>query len=89
MKLNVRALATTFAILWGGCVFLVAALHRLSPSYGTSFLNGIASIYPGYAVGGMKTGLVGTAYAIVDGAICGGLTAWLYNRFAGGAATAA
>ncbi len=90
MKLNVRALAITFALLWGGCVFLVAVLHRMWPAYGTGFLNGVASVYPGYHVSGIKTGLIGTAYALVDGAVCGALVAWLYNRFsAAGAGSAA
>ena len=91
MKLNVRAVAITCAILWGGAVLFVAVLHRLSPAYGTAFLDMVSSIYPGYHVGGIKTGLIGTAYALLDGAVCGALIGWIYNWFStsGGATKAA
>lgn len=43
----------------------------------------MASVYPGYT-GESTFGqvIVGTLYGLVDGAIAGGLLAWLYNRFA-------
>ena len=88
MKLNVRALAITCALLWASAVLVVAALHRLSPAYGTAFLNLVSSVYPGYHVEGIKTGLIGAAYALLDGAVAGAVFAWLYNRFSGPAKAA-
>ncbi len=86
MKLNAKALAITFGLLWGGAVFLVALCHRFSPDYGVDFLRVVASIYPGYHIAGMKMGIVGTLYAMLDGAVCGFLIAWLYNKLSDKAA---
>lgn len=79
MKLNAKALAVTGALLWGGCVFLVAVCHRFYPSYGDAFLNMVSSIYPGFHPGGFRGAAVGGLYAAFDGAVCGALIAWIYN----------
>ncbi len=83
MKVSPKALAITSALIWGGCVFVVAVLHRIWPSYGVDFLNLIASIYPGYHVGGLREAMVGTLYALLDGAVGGALVAWVYNGVLG------
>jgi len=83
MKLNVAALAIAGAIIWGASVFLVTLANLAVPSYGVMFLNMIAALYPGYHVGaGFGALLIGTAYALVDGAIGGALLGWLYNLVA-------
>ncbi|MAE63503.1 MAG: hypothetical protein CMJ18_04465 [Phycisphaeraceae bacterium] len=80
MKLSIRALATTVAILWGGAVLLVGLANLIWPSYGGAFLEVVASIYPGYhASGTIGSVIVGTLYAIIDGAVGGLIFAWLYN----------
>jgi hypothetical protein len=80
MKLNVAALAASGSILWGSSVFMVALFNMAVPGYGVSFLNLVASLYPGYHVGaGIGALLIATAYALVDGAVGGALIAWLYN----------
>ena len=89
MKLNPKALALTFALGWGGAVFLVALLNRFWPGYGGAFLNLAASLYPGFHPGGMKAGIVGTLYAILDGAVWGFVLAWLYNKLSERVPTAA
>ena len=51
------------------------------PSYGVAFLQLVDSIYPGYHVGqGLGSAIVGTLYAILDGAVGGLVLAWVYNR---------
>ncbi len=40
-------------------------------------------LYPGYAPGGFGSVIMGTLYALVDGAIGGAVFAWLYNRILG------
>ena len=51
------------------------------PRYGREFLELVASIYPGYKPRPKLSQVaVGTAYAVVDGAVGGALFAWLYNR---------
>ena len=84
MRLSVRAVALTGAILWGGLVMLVGIANAIWPSYGALFLQVLDSIYPGYhATGSAGSVVVATLYAIVDGAVLGFLIAWVYNRLAG------
>jgi hypothetical protein len=81
MKLNVRAAATASALLWSGAVLIVGIANVIQPRYGKEFLDLVASIYPGYkARPKLSQVAVGTAYAVVDGAVGGALCAWLYNR---------
>lgn len=83
MKLDVKSLALAAGVVWGGGMFLVALANLTWPTYGAAFLQAMASVYPGY-VGERSVAqvVVGTGYAFVDGAIAGGLLAWLYNRLA-------
>lgn len=86
MRLDVKALATAFGLLWGGTVLLMGMGHLLWPTYGGAFLDVVASIYPGYQVGGVGSVIVGTLYGVVDGAAGGAILAWLYNAAAGSGA---
>ena len=83
MKLSIGAVTITVAILWGGAVLLCGIANLIWPSYGLAFLQLAASIYPGYhatrSLGGL---VVGTGYAILDGAVAGLSFGWLYNYFA-------
>ena len=82
MKLSVKSLTITAALYWGGTVFFVALLNYLSPPYGKAFLDLVSSIYPGYkSVGSLGSVIVGTLYSLVDGAVGGGIFAWMYNAF--------
>jgi len=47
MKLSIRALVITAAILWGGGVFFCGILNLIWPAYGVAFLQLVSSIYPG------------------------------------------
>lgn len=83
MKLNIRAAAAASALVWGGAVLIVGVANVIQPRYGREFLELVASIYPGYkARPRFSQVAVGTAYAVVDGAVGGALCAWLYNRLA-------
>ena len=83
MQLSIKALACASAIVWGLAVFFVAAANLLWPPYGGAFLQLVSSIYPGYkSVASLGNVIVGTSYAVVDGAIGGALFAWIYNRCA-------
>ena len=84
MKLNLKALVLTAAILWALAVFLVGGANLIWSGYGGAFLRLMASIYPGYhATGSIGDLIVGALYALVDGAICGLVFGLLYNLFAG------
>lgn len=89
MKLSIRALMITAALLWGGGVLFVGLLNLVSASYGLGFLQMMSSVYPGFhASRTLGDVLVGTVYGSVDGAICGSLFGWLYNAFAAGGGAA-
>jgi hypothetical protein len=84
MKLSIRALAITAAIIWGGAVLLVGLANLVWPTYGGAFLEVVASVYPGYnASGTIGSVVVGSLYAMLDGAVGGLVFAWLYNLVAG------
>ena len=81
MKLDVKAMALTFGLLWGGAMLLVGVVNMITGNYGQLFLALMASLYPGYYVGGtMKDAIVGALYGLVDGGIGGAVLALLYNR---------
>ncbi len=80
MKLSWKSLAFAVGVGWGGCVLLLGILNLIWPSYGVAMLDLARSLYPGYADAvGFGGVLVGTLYALVDGAIAGAILAWLYN----------
>ena len=90
MKLSVKGMALTSAILWGGCILAVGILNLVWSGYAVAFLDLMRSIYPGYAgTSGFVGVVVGALHGAVDGSICGALFAWLYNRLSGAGATAA
>lgn len=80
MRLCVRTTALTFGILWAVVFFVVAGAQQIWPTYGVAFLELMDGLYPGYAPGGFGSVILGSLYAVVDGAICGAVLAWLYNR---------
>lgn len=80
MRFNIITLSLTVGIFWGGATLLIASANLIWPSYGTAFLELIASIYPGYHVGASPSQvIIAAVYGFVDGAIGGGLFGWLYN----------
>lgn len=84
MRLNPKAMALTVSILWAGTFLITGVANLIWSAYGTTFLQVVASIYPGYmAQSSVGDLIVGTLYALVDGAIGGWVLAWLYNRFIG------
>jgi hypothetical protein len=89
MTLSVRSLAIVTALLWGGGVLFVALVNLAAPSYGTAFLQCVSSIYPGFHNSrNFLDVLVGTGYALLDGAVGGILFGWLYNLLSRGARSA-
>jgi hypothetical protein len=85
MRLAPKGLAIALGFGWGIGVFVTGVAHLLWPAYGTAFLDLMSSIYPGYQVGGFGSVIVGTLYALIDGAVCGWIIAWIYNAASGSA----
>jgi hypothetical protein len=83
MQLSLKALAIAFGLLWGGLLLAVGLVNQAVPSYGSAFLHAMSSVYPGFRASGAFTDiLLGTGYALVDGALGGLFLGWLYNFFA-------
>ncbi len=84
MKLSIKAFTLTCAILSAAAVFIIGIANLISSGYGIMFLQLMASIYPGYdASPTIVSVIVGTLYALLDGAVAGLIFAWLYNLFVG------
>ena len=67
---------------WAIGLFVLGLLNMVYPPYGKALLDMTASFYPGYhASGAIGDLLIGVAYALVDGAVCGAILALLYNVF--------
>ncbi|MDZ7291597.1 MAG: hypothetical protein ONB44_16595 [candidate division KSB1 bacterium] len=88
MKLNLKALVLTAGILWAVAVFLTGLANLIWPAYGVTFLQAMASVYPGYhATRSFGDLIVGTWYALLDGAVVGLVFGWLYNLLVGKGST--
>lgn len=82
MKLSIRSLPISLGLFWGLTVLFVSFFNLLWPPYGKAFLEMVSSVYPGYKVVGTAGSVViGTLYALLDGAVGGALFGWLYNTF--------
>ena len=82
MKLSVKGLTIAGAIFWGGMLFIVGLIDLIFSGYGVALLQVADSVYPGYTYGGgFGSVIVGTLYAVLDGAVAGALFGWLYNLF--------
>jgi hypothetical protein len=82
MKLSLKAITLSSAILWGAAMLLAGLLHMAVPSYGGEFLKMMSSVYPGADIPpNLGRVLLGTIYGLVDGSIGGVLFGLLYNAF--------
>jgi hypothetical protein len=83
MRLSVKGLTIAGGVIWAFCIFIVGILNIIFPAYGVDFLKLMASVYPGYKAAGTIVDLiVGTLYALLDGAVGGLIFAVVYNAFA-------
>ena len=81
MKLSVKAMTISFALVWGlYAVGGTALLNLLWPPYGGRVLEMFSSVYPGYhATQSIGDVLVAAAYGTLDGGAAGFLIAVVYN----------
>lgn len=80
MRLNVKAFALAFGIWWGGAVFLMT-WWLLVLGADSGVMSMLEAAYVGYTLSPVGS-IVGLAWGLVDGAVCGAILAWLYNIFA-------
>jgi len=81
MKLNVKALALTSGLLWGGAVCL-ATLWLLARGYDGALIRQLDHFYIGYTFS-YAGAFVGLVWGFIDGAVGAAIFAWLYNKLAG------
>jgi hypothetical protein len=80
IRLNVKALALTGALIWGFGLFLVTWwMMAFDGATGQPTL--IGQVYRGYTVSPVGS-IIGFVWATPDGLIGGALIAWLYNLIA-------
>jgi len=80
MKLSVKGLAITAAIIWGAALLIVGSANMMFPGYASNFLEIMGSIYPGYhPETGFPSVIIGSLYGVVDAGIGAAIFAWLYN----------
>jgi hypothetical protein len=80
MRLSLKAMTLTGALLWGGCMLAVGLLNWGNSAYGSDFLRLMSSVYPGYHTSPtLGSVAIGTVYGFVDGAIGGFLFGSIYD----------
>lgn len=81
MKLSIKGLAVSCALLLGGSLLVVGLVNLAVPGYGESFLKLFDSIYPGFDnEHTLVSVLFGTLYGLVDGGVTGAIFGWIYNH---------
>ncbi len=80
MKFNVGAFALAFGIWWGVGVFMLT-WWLIGVGSATAEPTIIERVYAGYSITPLGS-LVGLAWGLLCGTICGGILAWLYNVLA-------
>ena len=80
MKINIKALALSFGIIWGLAIFLLTVWFLIM-CYEGNLLAKLGSVYLGYSVS-LPGAFIGLMYGFIDGLIGGALLGYLYNKFA-------
>ncbi len=78
MQWDTRRFALTSGIVWGATLFLTT-LVSMRTRYARAFLNGVASIYPGYTVS-LRGSVVGLVYGFLDAFFGVYIIAWVYSK---------
>lgn len=77
MKWNTKRVALAGGIVWAGCLF-VTTLVSVYTGFAAAFLNGIASIYPGYSIT-LQGSIIGLIYGFVDVFVGVYIFMWVYK----------
>jgi hypothetical protein len=84
MKLDLKAFALTFALIWGLGLFCLT-WWIIAFEGATKEATFIGLVYRGYNISPLGS-LIGLVWAFFDGLIGGAIFAWLYNLLRGRAA---
>lgn len=80
-ELDVKGLGLTMGAIFA-IYTVVLGITTMMTGWGEQVFNLLASLYIGYTPDPLGI-MIGAVWALVDGAILGLLTAWLYNHFKG------
>ena len=79
MKLNIKAFALTFGLVWGIGIFVltwwIIVFEGISEE-----ITFLGKVYRGYSITPAGS-FIGLVWAFVDGTIVGAIFAWVYNGF--------
>ena len=79
MKLNIKAFALAFGLIWGlGLFCLTWWIIAFDGATGETTI--IGQVYRGFSISPLGS-LIGLVWALADGAVGGAIFAWLYNSF--------
>jgi len=81
MKLDVKAFALSFALIWGFGLFFLTWWIIAFDGPGTEPVF-LGQLYRGYTITPVGS-VIGLVWAFFDGLTGGAIFAWLYNRLAG------
>ncbi len=81
MKINTKALALSFGIVWAVGIFLLTWWFIIFDG-ATGEVTLIGKLYRGYTVSPLGS-VIGLLYGFFDGAVFGLLIGWVYNYFTG------
>ena len=82
MRISVKAMTLSAAIVWGALMLLVGLIHLMEPSYGAEFLRAMSSVYPGADTAPtLGRVLLGTVYGFSAGGDAGCVLSLLYDAF--------
>ena len=79
MKLNIKAFALTFGLVWGLGLFLLT-WWIIAFDGTTGEVPFIGRLYRGYNISAFGS-VIGLVWAFFDGLVGGAIFAWLYNMF--------
>jgi hypothetical protein len=80
MKLNVKAVAFAFSLVWGFGLFTLTWWIILTGG-ATGEATFIGRVYLGYKISPLGS-FIGLIWALLDGFVAGAVFTWLYNMFA-------
>lgn len=80
MRLNIKAFALAFGLVWGLGIF-VLTWWIMAFEGATGEVNLIGHVYRGYNISPLGS-VIGLAWGLADGAVGGLIFAWLYNLLA-------
>ena len=84
MRLNVKAFVVAAGIFYGLTIGLTGIVNLIWSGYGATFLQMLASLYPGYdASGTIGDLIVGILNGLFDGAVMGLIFVCIYNALVG------